>query len=331
MANKTPFGLLAFLNWNHDWNDWHFPPSTLKKAIKQLKDLGSPTIRTEVVWSDINKGLYQYDFARYDRLLSLLADEGFEMLVTLHYNKERTDASGKEIWNVPPQSFEEFARYVNATVKRYKNRVHHWEIWNEPNHPGYWTLPPDGLKTYTRLLDLSYHAAKEADPSCRVMNGGITEPVLADVANFYANGGKNLTDILSIHTFVDPTPADAAEKFQAILTGVRKIMEKNGDGSKPVWITEMGCPGVPANEPQKAWFAGGHVDEAQQAKWLEIQYKALKNNPFVEKIFWAFYRDTGNFFKEGADNLGIVRSDLTPKPSYYRMKKLIQQHGRKAA
>lgn len=46
--------------------------------------------------------------------------------------------------------------------------------------------------------------------------------------------------------------------------------------------------------------------------------------PRVEKLFWAFYRDTENEFHDATDYLGIVRLDLSPKPAYHRLKKLIK-------
>jgi hypothetical protein len=324
MPDKTnPFGLLAFLQWNHDWNNWHFPDNLVQKAAAQIKDLGVGMVRMDIVWSDIHRGRNLYDFSRYDQLVSILTEAGLKLLVPLHYNKIRTTPDGVEVWNRPPDSFEEFADYVNATVKRYKSKVRHWEIWNEPNHPVYWVAPPDKLATYAKLLRLSYAAAKRADPKCTVLNGGLTEPVIEDVKNLYAHGGKSITDVLAIHTFIDPFLPDAEERFDSILDAVRRTMKENGDAKKKIWITEMGCPGLPENSSVKDWWAGKNLSEAEQAGWLEKQYTMMRKHPFVEKIFWAFYRDTGDFFGDGTDYLGLVRLDLSPKPAFDRMKKLI--------
>lgn len=322
---NNPFGLLAFLHWHHDWNSFHFPEELVKKAADQIQDLGVGMVRMDIVWSDIHVGENQYDFSRYDRLVSLLKRYDFDLLVLLHYNKVRLDDAGKEIWNQPPDSFEEFARYVGATVSHFKHQIRHWEIWNEPNHPIYWTLPPDGLKNYLRLLRLSYQAAKKADPECIVLNGGITEPIIEDVRHFYENGGKDVTDILAIHTFLDPLLPGVENAFDKILTTVQRIMKENGDQNKKVWVTEMGCPGLAQPDSVKNWWAGKNPNEAQQADWVEKQYTMVKKHPFVEKIFWAFYRDTQNMFKDGGDHLGLVRVDLTPKPAFERMKQLIKR------
>ncbi len=319
----SPYGLLAFLHWNHDWNNWHFPNNMVPRAAKQIKELGVGMVRLDIVWSDIHRGFRQYDFSGYDALIDQLTGQGLTLLVLLHYNKERLDASGKEVWSDPPESLEEFADYVGATVSRYKNKVKHWEIWNEPNHPVYWSKSKDDMKTYVQLLKLAYSAAKKADPDSFVINGGITEPVIEDVRNFYKAGGKNFTDAITIHTFLDPASPNVAATFDAIVDGVQKVMAEFGDADKKIWITEMGCPGVPASAEVKNWWAGKNLSEKQQADWLEKQFGFMKKHPAIEKMFWAFYRDTDGIFKDGVDYFGLVRFDLTPKPAYDRFQRLI--------
>ena len=312
-------GVIAFLHWNHDWNNFHFDESTRRRAITQLKELGVHHIRTDILWSDVHRGAGRFDFSAYDTWIPALREHGLEPLILLHYNKERVAPDGREIWNKPPTSFEEFAGYVHATVHHFKTHVGAWEIWNEPNHPLYWDAPRDGLASYVQLLKMSREAAKEADPSCRVLNGGLTGEIVKDLAAFYDRGGGPLTDAVNIHTFINPLDPLRRENFDAILRGVRDVMTRHGDTSKPVWITEMGCPGIPEGRPRQTWFQGEPMDERQQADWLDTQYDWIKDYPFVERLFWAFYRDTDGIFKDSTDYLGLVRNDLSPKPAFERL------------
>src|SRR5205814_6556282 len=110
-----PFGLLAFLHWNHEWNNWHFRNEVLEKALPQLQELGVGFIRMDILWSDVHKGTQKYDFSRYDKLIPLIRKHKLDILAVLQYNKVgRLD--GREMWNSPPESFEEFSQYVGATV-----------------------------------------------------------------------------------------------------------------------------------------------------------------------------------------------------------------------
>jgi polysaccharide biosynthesis protein PslG len=320
---SNPFGLLAFLHWNHEWNRHHFPETLLPRAVRQIRELGVGFVRIDILWSDVAVGATAFDFARYDRLVDLIKKEGLHILAVLQYNKDTGDALNP-LWNRPPDSFDDFAQYVGATVAHFKNRIRHWEIWNEPNLPIYWAGPKDGLRLYSSLLKKSYAAAKHADPECVVLNGGLTEPIIHDVENLYRNGAKDFFDILNIHSFINPHSPAVETEFDHIIHGISTIMEKHGDMGKKIWITEMGCPGVPADKEDLTWFAGKALNEQQQAAWVEQQTGLVLKHKNIERVFWAFYRDTLNEFNDAVDYFGLVRFDLTPKPAYDAMQRMIK-------
>jgi len=45
--------------------------------------------------------------------------------------------------------------YVRRTVSDFKDRVKHWETWNEQNLKHFWVADPDSI-------DISYHLAHDA-------------------------------------------------------------------------------------------------------------------------------------------------------------------------
>lgn len=322
-TNHNPFGLLAFLHWNHDWNKYAFRGEILTRAVEQIKELGVGMIRTDLLWSDIHKGPNHNSYAKYDEIVDLLQKNNIQVLGLLHYNK--TEArEGTVRWNTPPDSPEEFARYVSDTVQRYRGWIKHWEIWNEPNHDNYWSGPKDDLKKYCELLRLSYQAAKKADPDCTVINGGFAHPIPEAVRDLYTAGGANIFDAVNIHPFIDPLGKSPAEELEKIITKTKKIMDESGDGQKKIWITEIGCPGIPDGEKWQDWFQGKGVSEHEQAEWLEQLFRVCRRFNYVDKVFWAFYRDTDQMFMEAADYLGLVRKNLSPKPAFFRMKSLIE-------
>lgn len=96
------------------------------------------------------------------------------------------------IWSGPgvvnPSNY--WAVYVHQVVSRYKGQVKIWEVWNEPDRTGNWSLtqgawwssPPqaadlpnwrDSIFAYIRLLRVTYEVAKSVDPNCFVAIGGI--------------------------------------------------------------------------------------------------------------------------------------------------------------
>jgi hypothetical protein len=151
------------------------------------------------------------------------------------------------------------------------------------------------------------------------------------VANLYAHGGGKACDILAVHLFVDPLAPDRERRFEDVVMGVRRIMEKNGDSDKKIWLTEIGCPGLPPGVAPRKWFGGDCLNEDQQAEWVESLYRMQSRFPFLEKVFWAFYRDTQGMFEDSAEYLGLVRFDFTPKASFARLKSVIASHKNSAA
>ena len=219
------------------------------------------------------------------------------MLALLQYNKFKESKNDNRSWSRPPD-IDEFQTYVKAHVGHFQDSIHYWEVWNEPNHPVYWSGPKDNLQTYCRLLKATYATIKSLDPQSVVLNGGLTSPLIEDVQNLYRNGGKDFTDVLSVHLFIDPNSKNRREDMDRQLAEIHALMIQAGDSSKKVWITEMGCPGNPRSKMELGWFGGKPVSETQQADWLKEIYAGSQKHPFVEKIFWAFYRDTKDEFKD---------------------------------
>jgi hypothetical protein len=205
-------------------------------------------------------------------------------------------------------------------VDHFKEKVKYWEIWNEPDEPEYW-MPQDDMRTYTELLKKVYPALKRRDPTCKVLMGGVSNMINISLNRIYRNGGKEYFDIVNIHPFANPDSCPTGiETVCGIYKGVRSIMEKYGDSDKKIWFTEIGCPGVARPDRRLGWWHGIGCDETKQAKWVRQVYTDCIRWEGVEKVFWAFFRDTDEFFKSAVDYFGLVRKDFSKKPSYYAYK-----------
>jgi hypothetical protein len=98
-------------------------------------------------------------------------------------------------------------------------------------------------------------------------------------------------------------------------------MSAHGDGHKTIWFTELGCPGVPAGAQAQPWWLGRNPNEEEQAEWVGKVYDQTLNWNGVEKVFWAFFRDTPNHFECGTDFFGLLREDFAKKPAFYAYQK----------
>ncbi|MDD5568125.1 MAG: beta-galactosidase [Candidatus Omnitrophica bacterium] len=320
---NNPFGALEFLHWNHAWNKYKYScAADWERVIKLMKEAGIGWVRMDFLWQDIEPQEGKFVFDKYDQVTELLSKNNIHILGILDYSAEWAAADKK--WNCPPRESRLFVKYAVEVITRYKDRIKHWEIWNEPDSGVYW-LGQDGLKSYCALLRDVYAAAKIADPDCKILNGGLALG-LPSVNLLYANGAKDYFDILSVHFFVNPLHGD--EVIRGVIDYpdlVHRIMENNGDSNKKIWITEIGCPGVKLGIQTGNWWLGRNPGEKQQAEWLRKVYTELLKDVNVEKIFWAFFRDCSNHWGDGVDYFGLIRWDCSSKPAFKAYKECFKE------
>jgi len=311
--SDSPFGVLEFLHWDHDWNNHKYPDEeSLKKCVGLMKKAGVGIVRMDFLWQDIEPAPGKWDFAKYDRLVDLLTANDIRILGILDYTADW--ASPKAKWNCPDSDHRSFVKYCIKTAQRYKDRIKYWEVWNEPDSRIYWS-EQDGLKDYCLMLKEVYAALKEVDPGCVILNGGLANG-LVSVNKLYDNGAAEYFDILNIHIFESPLDKDGIKRAMAYIRACNAVMSRNKDQAKKIWITEIGSPGVKGGKRVNNWWMGVNPNERQQAQWLKKVYANLLKEEKVEKVFWAFFRDTRKHWDNGIDYFGLVRWDFSEKPSF---------------
>ncbi len=126
---------------------------------------------------------------------------------------------------------------VRAAVTRFKGQVKVWEIMNEPNFS--FGNPAD----YVAVLKQAYAIIKEIDPAAKVMGPDVCGVNIGWYEAFYKAGGKDVTDILSIHDYEGHEGIDPAH-WRWKFAELRKLMAANGDKDKPLWQTERAITAV---------------------------------------------------------------------------------------
>ncbi len=315
------FGVLDFLCWNHPWNNFQYPDKTsIEKTVALMKEAGVSIVRTDFLWQDLEIKPNQWDFKKYDQFVKILNKNKIEVLGIFGYCADWASPCNK--WNVLGDNHEHFLNYVRKTVKHYKGKVKYWEIWNEPDSHIYWE-DQDGLKNYCVLLGRVYKAIKEECPECYVLNGGLANGI-SSVNKIYDNGAKDFFDIFNIHVFNNPKDPNAVKKTVALIKMAYKIMKRSGDANKKIWVTETGCPGASVEDKIDNWWMGANPDEKEQAKYLNKVYEELLKIDNVEKVFWAFWRDTQHW-GNGIDRFGIIRRDFSKKPAFSAYKAEVEK------
>jgi polysaccharide biosynthesis protein PslG len=124
-------------------------------------------------------------------------------------------------------------------------------------------------------------------------------------------GGLKSCDAVSIHTYLYSRPGRgrSPETWAAWMEEVQRLLMKYSGGTEiPLYITEMGWP--------------THSGDRGMARDLSADYLArmfllARTMPFLKGIWWYDFQDDGWRATYNEHNFGLVRADLTPKPSYH--------------
>jgi len=97
----------------------------------------------------------------------------------------------------PPKDWQAWGDFMKEVVRRYGNRISHYEIGNEPGYTSaFWTC--GDAPAFGKYLKTAYDAIKGVKPDAVVYPGAPLNADFIDEAT-RANGGKPCYDILSVH------------------------------------------------------------------------------------------------------------------------------------
>lgn len=191
---------------------------------------------------------------------------------------------------------------VQDIIERYQGKIEFWEVVNEPSH----LAEPK--------IDEPYRWARQADPGAYL--------VVNDYA-VLADGGPGffqlLTEAKRRGVPFDGIGIQAHEPrtMRFPLDRVLGILDRYASQGKELHITEF----TPTSAGQK--ITGSHRegvwDEAAQADYAVKFYRVCFAHPAVRAITWWDLADQGSWLPGG----GMLRTDLSPKPVYEQLKRLI--------
>ncbi|MGA2659831.1 MAG: carbohydrate binding domain-containing protein [Verrucomicrobiota bacterium] len=190
-------------------------------------------------------------FVWHDREIDALRERAFLIFANLGHpprwaGRDREQNQGTGSWTpAPPRDVGEWENYVFRTVEHYRERIRHWEVWNEPYWKGFFTGTPE---EYAGLLKMAYRAIKRADPRAVVVGGCFTPSDEAWTRRVLAAGGLDFMDALSYHVYWSPPMTESTTVGEAPLVARQaqrymELMREHGQ-PKPIYMSEGGirCP-----------------------------------------------------------------------------------------
>ncbi|HRE49049.1 MAG TPA: beta-galactosidase [Aggregatilineales bacterium] len=297
----------------------------IAQTLRMVREMGASTIVNLFLWAYLEPAEGYYDWSHSDRIIAAARHEGLTVIARLGFvpawarPKEKADPSFLN-W-LTPAYFERYARFVAAFAKRYAGQVTHIIPWNEPNLAFEWGYRSVTPAEYVDLLRAVYRAAHAANPSVIIL-GGALAPTVERSANalddrlflegLYAAGGGAYFDALAIHTYgftrpaLDPPAADRLNyrRYELLL----EVMAANGDGEKPIYITESSWNDHPR------WIhavppAMRITSTLDALRYTETAHPTIRN-----LCFWYFRSPI--LHRTYQDYFAFVTVDFRPRPIY---------------
>jgi hypothetical protein len=206
-------------------------------------------------WAELEPEMGKWNFRALDRYVALAASKRVGLTLTLGQTPRWASARPDEPQiNGPgqgaePRDLSDWERYVRTVARRYKGKIQHYEIWNEPvfselepplrsnGKAGYYSGPG---KTMIRMSEIAHRVLGEEDPQARIISPSFDGEAkgLERLAFFLEHGGGRFCDIIGFH-FYSSTSVDP-EQILKIAGEVRTVMRRYGIGETPLWNTEFG-------------------------------------------------------------------------------------------
>ncbi|MFN3705738.1 MAG: hypothetical protein ACK4WM_07070 [Thermoflexales bacterium] len=318
-----------------------------ERTLRMLRDAGFAWIRQQFVWADIEihgKGDFEdrrnqpprSAWEKYDNIVELAERYGLRIIARLGSPPQWAHRGYADLGDFgPPADFADFADFVEVLARRYRGRIRHWQIWNEPNIYPEWGNQRANPEDYTRLLCLAHERLKRVDPDNVVIAAALA-PTIAQDGGGYPGGG--LSDLIFLERMYVAGAARcfdvAAAQGYGLFSGpfdrrlsplqtnvarhmlMRDIMVRHGDAHKPIWLSEANWNAVP-NDPSIADLGRfGMVSAEQQARYVPLLFERARAEwPWVGVIsVWFFKRPSDAEIKQSWYYFRMVEPDFTPTP-----------------
>ncbi|MDP9385095.1 MAG: hypothetical protein M3P50_07665 [Actinomycetota bacterium] len=317
-AAEVPDGFFGLGHWSH--------PSDAQSA--ELGRSGLRVFRASLGWDDVEEVPGVRKWVYVDALVDRAARDGYDLLFVLNGCTEWACGSVE----TPPKDepvLSWYRDFVAEAVRRYgangsyrpagsRPRVM-WQVGNEVNGGHYFGKHPQP-SAYSAFLAAIGSTIKRVDGTATVVASGLVEkPGDADGAFlepflralYQQPGYAKSFDVAAVHGYAE-NPAGT----QRVLDLMRRVTIEAGDGSRPLWITEM------------SWATGGpahtfNVGEATQAAYLRDSWDTLlacRSRWNLDKVMWFGHADVDASTLGLADywgvHNGLLYSNASPKPAY---------------
>ncbi|HCU36012.1 MAG TPA: hypothetical protein DGT21_11365 [Armatimonadetes bacterium] len=267
-----------------------------------------PWLKWENTWSMQEPEPGEFDTRALDAALRRMELHGQRYEYIL-FGAPHWVAGGQRAGVPPENKLDLWGQWVERVVGRYRGRIGHYEVWNEPD-----LMWPDDTRAsgehYLAMLRATWDAAKRADPDCVIhgLSHSGNEQWLDNVGR--QDPGRSM-DLATLHVY--SPPAD----LSAQLARRRAVLARHGMADMPVWVNEFGAP---ACDFSPGYSARCNCSELSQAVTLTADYAQILAFAPDSKAFWFCSYDPRDPTTQSQwtwdAGVGILYLGFLPKLSY---------------
>jgi len=260
---------------------------------------------TRTAWLNLEPRPGQFVFDHLDAHINKAREQGARDIILVLAGTPRWAASGLRATDAPwlgpgsaspPRNIADWRRFVARVAERYRGRISHYEIWNEPNFVPFFSGTPH------QWADLVITASEEirvADPEAQILTSGfalgssnqvwrldpwlralpaaaqraaLSEPKSADTA------GSPYIDVMSFHWY--PAVGSTQNELPDAARSLRLALSRAGWPTTKLEITETNLRG------------GAKLSAAHQRAWMrQLDKDAAAVG--LPTPFWYAWTDLG--------------------------------------
>jgi hypothetical protein len=281
------------------------------------------------------------DYSEIDQVVTVAAQRHIVLLPVV-LGAPGWDARHPGLFASPPRDPKPYAAFAAALARRYgpggsfwdehpeleAQPLRQWQIWNEPSLKQFWSDQPFA-RDYVNLLRPARRAIRGVDPNAKIVLAGLPNKSWEALGQVYRAGGRGLFDVAAFHPFTA-----TVDGVKTILESDRQVMARNGDGRKPLWVTELSW--TSAKGKTSVTF-GNEETQQGQARKLTAAYDMLasqRGRLRIGRVYWYTWlsRDSQHDYPFDWAGLSKVTPDgaVTHKPAFaaYRRIALKLEHCR---
>lgn len=206
-----------------------------------VKDLGARWMRVDMRWQVIEQTEGSYNWWPTDMLVDQAQSTDVEMVVILTGYAPGAFSPVKPLYfsSSPEAKLRGYENFLREMTRRYRGKIHYWQIENEVTLKNFWGA---SLDDYLTVLKTAYTAIKGEDPESRVLLAGFaTDAVLPlEQVQLLLEQGRGYFDILDVHIYKPAETTDTTTMDTTIAFFYEQM--RRAGYKRPVWITETGAP-----------------------------------------------------------------------------------------